>query len=93
MIKNYGWQEEASIPYLMKVFELSLEETRKVIVVGALPHKLYIETLAKIFKKDHGKKSRLSTKKFSLKTLQNRLSTVSGARNTRKRGIRQQRQL
>ncbi|TRZ53205.1 MAG: hypothetical protein D4S01_01690 [Dehalococcoidia bacterium] len=69
VIKNYGWQEEASIPYLMKVFELSLEETRKVIVVGALPHKLYIETLAKIFKKDHGKKIQIVYEKIQLKNI------------------------
>ena len=69
VVKNYGWQEEFSIPYLMKIFELSLEENRKVIVVGALSNKLYIETLAKIFKKDYGKKIQVVYEEIPLKNI------------------------
>jgi len=66
LVKVYGWQEEFSIPHLMKVFELSLEKGREVIVAGALANKPFIGMLVKCFQKEHGEPIKLNYQKIEL---------------------------
>ena len=66
LVKVYGWQEEFSIPLLMPIFELSLENDREVIVVGAQINKLFLEMLAKCFQRECGEPIRLNYRRIEL---------------------------
>jgi len=66
LVKVYGWQEEYSIPVLMKVFELSLVESRKIIVVGAQINKRVVEMLVKDFQREYGEPIKVVYEKMEL---------------------------
>jgi len=62
----YGWQEEFSVPIPMPIFELSMENNREVIIVGAQINNAFLEMLAKSFQKEHGEPIKLHYEKMTL---------------------------